>query len=98
MVIDHLSNYPGAAQSGCPKCRGRLVAEEDGPYCLCCGWRPTISSVQPERREARRAKRARHQRSEAEMVFEAWTLAHGPLENLTIADAVRVLATRDAAP
>ncbi len=31
----------------CQKCTGNLLMGEDGPYCLQCGYRPTIAPVQP---------------------------------------------------
>ncbi len=50
---------PNGSSTTCPKCAGRLMTEEEGRYCLICGWRPTVA-VRPRVREpGRRGPRQR---------------------------------------
>lgn len=35
-----------ATEVTCPRCTGRLRAEDDGPACWTCGWRPLRSMAE----------------------------------------------------
>lgn len=43
----------------CPKCRGIILADSEGLYCLQCGWRPTIMVSQPVQRHRQTRKLSR---------------------------------------
>jgi hypothetical protein len=65
----------GKGVKECPRGHGRLFYEDGEPYCLCCGWRPTITSPSATERKRGNSAQGKEPLEELEPMAKLYSLS-----------------------
>ncbi len=58
------------------------MVEEDGHYCICCGWRPTVTGAAPQREPRAFRKKTRDEaKASEEWALQIWLKAQRRLRD-----------------